>query len=62
MFKRVEDSNSKYHFFQDLMFSCAVLNNDLAINTTKTLNERKKADIIMAFDFRTLHTKIPHNA
>ena len=29
------------------MFSCAVLNNDLAINTTKTLNERKKADIIM---------------
>ena len=44
------------------MFSCAVLNNDLAINTTKTLNERKKADIIMAFDFRTLHTKIPHNA
>ena len=25
----------------------------------KKLNERKKADIIMAFDFPTLYTKIP---
>ena len=59
MFKKVENYNSKYLFFQELIFFWTVLDKSV-INTIKTLNKRMKADIIMAFDFRTLYTKIFH--
>ena len=57
MFKQVENYNSKYRFFQELIFFWIVPNNESPINTTKTLNEREKADIIMAFGFPTIYTK-----
>ena len=60
-FKMIERYNKISSFFSGVNTFWVIQNNVPVINSVNQLNKRSAAKSIMAFDFSTLYTKIPHD-